>query len=73
MVIAGLEFPWPFLVLVLVLVCAAADGIAFWYQVWMKRVDEGDPSLPASAIRRGARQRGDHLVASWRLEHARGR
>ena len=69
--IAGLEFPWPFVVLVLV--CAATDGIGFWYQLWMKRVDEGDPSLPVSAIRRGAMRQTDHLLASWRLERAHER
>ncbi len=70
-VIAGLKFPWPFIVLVLV--CAAADGTSFWYQWWMKRVDEGDPSLPVSAIRRAALRHADHLVAAWRLERANGR
>jgi hypothetical protein len=69
--IVSLEFPWPFLVLVLV--TAATDGTAFWYQWWMKRIDEGDPSLPVSAIRRGAMQQVDHLVASWRVARARGR
>jgi hypothetical protein len=70
-VIVGLKFPWPFIVLVLV--AAAADASGFWYQWWMKRVDEGDPSLPASVIRRGAMQQTDHLVASWRQERAHGR
>jgi hypothetical protein len=70
-VIVGLKFPWPFLVLVLV--TAAAEGIGFWYQWWMKRIDKGDPSLPVAAIRRGAAQQVDHLVASWRMERARGR
>jgi hypothetical protein len=69
--IAGLEFPWPFIVLVLV--CAAADGMGFWYQWWMKRIDEGDPFLPGSAIRKGAMAQADHLLASWLLERARGR
>lgn len=70
-VIAGLEFPWPFIPLVVV--CAAADGTSFWYQLWMKRVDEGDPTLPVSAIRRAALRHSDHLVAAWRLERANGR
>jgi hypothetical protein len=70
-VIVSLKFPWPFLTLVLV--TAAAGGAGFWYQWWMKRIDEGDPSLPVAAIRRAALQQGDHLVASWRLERARGR
>jgi len=69
-VIAGLEFPWPFIVLVLV--CAAADATGFWYQWWMKRIDEGDPYLPTSAIRKGAMQQADHLLASWLLQRDRG-
>jgi hypothetical protein len=69
-VIVSLKFPWPFLMLVLV--TAAADGVGFWYQLWMKRIDEGDPSLPVAAIRRAALQQVDHLLASWRLERARG-
>jgi hypothetical protein len=70
-VITCLEFPWPFLVLVIV--SAAADGTSFWYQWWMKRVDAGNPALPPSAIRRGAARQTDHLVAAWRLERANGR
>ncbi len=70
-VIVSLEFAWPFLVLTLV--TAVTDYAGFWYQWWMKRIDECDPSMPVSAIRKGAMQQADHLVASWRLERARGR
>jgi hypothetical protein len=69
--VVGLTFPWPFVALVLI--TAASDGISFRYLWWMKRVDEGDPSLPPAALRRATMQQVDHVVAAWRLERANGR